>query len=75
MKKTIENQWQSKISYEDSPEVHKKVFDYLMENFYQKYDSYLGESIMQSDDPQIYAPEVLAEIADDIIKFEYTDED
>jgi len=66
MKMTINTSWGDNISYEDSPEVHKAVFDYLMENYFKKYDAYLGEVIMQSDDPQIYAPEILSEIADNI---------
>lgn len=76
MKVTFKGDWDETVSYEDSPEMHKKVFDHLIENYFKKHGSYCGESIMQSDDPQIYAPELLSEIADDIIKFEvdYGDE-
>ena len=63
------------ITYNDSPEVHKRVFDFLVENYFKKYDAFCGETIMQSDNPQIYAPEVLSDIADDIIQFEHTEDE
>lgn len=75
MKVEFEGKWGDKVSYEDNPEVHKKVFEYLMENYFKKYNCFFGEGIMQSDDPQIYAPQVMANIADDIVKFEISYED
>jgi hypothetical protein len=53
----------------------EEIFDYLIENYYKKYGQYSGEGIMQSDKPLIEAPDILSDIADDIIKFEveYTD--
>ena len=57
------------VTFEDTPEMHKKVFDRLIE-FFKKHESFRGESVMQCDNPQIEAPGVLADIADDIIKFE-----
>lgn len=64
------------VLFEDSPEAHKEVFDYLVQNFYKKYQSFDGETICQSDDCMIEAHQVLAEIADSIIGFEvvYYDE-
>ena len=70
MKITFKDEFGAEVSYEDSPELHKKVFDYLMENYFKEYECYFGECIMQSDDPQAYAPVVLSDIADDIIKFD-----
>lgn len=58
------------VKFDDSKEVKDKVFEYLLNKFYLKYESFSGESIHQTDDPQIYAPEVLADIADKIIKFD-----
>lgn len=63
-----------KVEYEDTPEIRDAVFEKLMESYFKEYGAYSGEVIMQSDDPIIYAPEVLAEIADDIIRFEYIED-
>ena len=57
------------VEYDDSPAVHKAVFDYLMEHFFKEYEHFTGEGIMQADKPQINAPVVLSHIADDVIKF------
>ena len=64
------------IRFDDSQEIKDKVFESLIEDYYLKYGSFCGESIMQSDDPIIEAPVVLSEIADKIIKFdvEYIDD-
>ena len=64
------------VTFDDSQEVKDKVFEYLITNFYFEYGSFTGECIMQTDNPQIYAPEILSNIADDIIKFkvEWPDE-
>lgn len=55
-------------TFEDTPELRDAVFEKLIA-FYAEHESYSGESIMQSDNPQIYAPVLLSEIADDLIKF------
>lgn len=57
------------VTYEDTPEMHKKVFDHLIAWFHS-HGHYSGESIMQSDTPQITAPEMLSDLADDVINFE-----
>ena len=57
------------VSYDDTPEIHKKVFDYLIREYYSKYGYFSGEGIMQADNPQIYAPQVLSDLADDVIGF------
>lgn len=56
------------VSYEETPELHKAVFDKVMQ-YYMKHEAFHGEVIMQDDDCIIYAPETLAIIADEIIKF------
>ncbi len=58
------------VSYEDTPELHKKVFDALIREYYQKLEVTIGEVIMQNDDAIIAAPEVLADLADTVIKFD-----
>jgi hypothetical protein len=62
-----------KATYDDSPEAREAVFQRVMD-YFKKYESLSGECIMQSDDPQIYAPEVFADIADGILKFVETEE-
>jgi hypothetical protein len=57
------------VTYDASPEMMQAVFRKLIQDFYQKNEAYSGESIMQNDGPQIDASIVLADIADDIIKF------
>lgn len=57
------------VKFDDSPEVVKAVFEKLITDYYCKHQSFKGESIMQSDNPQIEAPVILSEIADDILKF------
>lgn len=59
------------LKYLYSDEVKNKIFKRLM-RYYNKYEAYDGETIMQSDDPQIYAPEVLSDIAENIIEFDVT---
>lgn len=58
-----------KVSFDDTPELRDAVFEKVI-SFFEKHESFHGEAIMQSDDPQIYAPQLMADLADDIIKFE-----
>lgn len=67
---TIEHE-DSIIQYDETPELKEKVYQAVLE-YYKKHQSYAGEVIMQSDDCQIDAPSVLAEIADEIFKFKWT---
>lgn len=57
------------IKYNDSQIIKNKVFDRIME-FFIKHECFDGESLCQMDNPQIEAPMLLSEIADDVIKFE-----
>ena len=63
-------------TYQDTPEVRDAVFKRVLE-YFKKFEAFHGESIHQMDDTIIYAPDVLSDIADDILKFEvcYKDED
>lgn len=56
------------IEYEDNQDIRDAVFERVME-YFKEFNAYAGEVIHQSDDPIIYAPNVLSDIADEIIKF------
>jgi hypothetical protein len=73
MKKTIKIE-DAVIEYEDTQEVRDAVFERVME-YFNEFGCWRGEIIHQSDDPIIYAPNVMSDIADDIIKFEYIYDD
>lgn len=57
------------IKYEDTPETREKLTKRLLEFFFYTH-AFSGESIYQSDMPQLEAPELLADIADNIFKFD-----
>ena len=69
MKRTLIDDEDYKVEFDDTPELRDKVFEKVLQ-FFKDHDSYIGECIMQNDDPIINAPNYFAEIADDIIKFE-----
>lgn len=71
---TIER-YGDKYHYDDTPEMHKAVFDYLIENYFKKYGPLSGEGIMQDDDAQIYAPVVLGELCDEVIQFKWEEDE
>jgi len=62
------------VEYEDSEEIRNIVFDKVID-FFKEYNCFSGEIICQSDDPQIYASELLSDIADNVIKAKYIDVD
>lgn len=62
------------VEYEDTQEIRDAVFGRVME-YFNEYECYSGEIIHQSDNPQIHAPSVMSDIADEIIKFQYIYED
>ena len=69
MKRTFEiYDGQTKVSFNDTQKLRDKVFETVLQ-YYFDYNKYSGEGIMQDDDAQIYAPQVLSHIADDIFKF------
>lgn len=67
MKKEIKLEY-GKVEYEETQEVKDAVFEAVI-GFFKEHEAFNGECIMQSDDPIIYAPELLSEIADNIIEF------
>ena len=56
------------IEFHETPELKEKVYQAVLD-YYKKHQAYAGEVIMQDDNCIINAPEVLANIADDIFKF------
>lgn len=57
-----------RVTYEVNDEVRNEVFRRVLA-FFVKHESFHGECIMQSDDPQIEAAPLLSEIADEVFKF------
>ena len=55
--------------YEVNDDIKNKVFERVMA-YFTKHEVFSGESLMQSDWTLLDAPTVLADIADDIIKFD-----
>ena len=65
------------VTYPDDQKTRDMVFDMVIE-YYFEYKAFRGESIMQMDNPQIYAPVVLSEIADKIgfkVKYDWDKEE
>lgn len=58
------------IIYEDTEKKRDLVFEKLL-NWYIEKDCLLGEVLQQSDDCLLDAPNILSDILDNIIKFEY----
>lgn len=58
------------VSFDETPELKEKVYQSVL-NWYIKQGHFSGESIMQSDEPIIDAPEFLSDVADDLFKFKY----
>lgn len=56
------------VTYDDSPEVHKAVYDRILKWFMEQ-DHYCGDSIHQSDSTYEDAPNLLTDIAEKCFKF------
>lgn len=57
------------VTYDDSTKIRDAVFDKLIE-WYFEHESFSGEDTIQRDGPSIDAPNILASIVDNIIKFD-----
>ncbi len=57
------------VTYKDNQEVRNAVFEAVIA-YYIKHECFNGESICQSDGPVIDGHACLADIADDIMKFD-----
>ena len=62
------------VTYNDTQEIRDAVFERVMKYFIE-HEAFFGESIHQSDGPIIDAPNVMSDIADDIIKFKFQSEE
>lgn len=58
------------IEFNQTDELKEAVFERVMQ-YFKEHESFSGESIVQSDDPTIDAPYVMADIADRICKFKF----
>lgn len=58
-----------RVTYKDDAATKEAVFQRVMA-YFVKHEAFFGESIQQRDATIIAAPDVLADIADDIIGFE-----
>lgn len=57
------------VSFEDDPATHKMVYDTVLK-FFKKHECFSGESVFQTDGPQVEGPELLAELTDKVFKFD-----
>lgn len=57
------------LEFDESPELKERVYTKVL-NFFIAMESFSGESIMQSDHPQLEAAPFLADLADDDFKFD-----
>jgi dihydrodipicolinate synthase/N-acetylneuraminate lyase len=73
MIRTIESKT-CKLKFNDSDEIARKVLDRILK-FVEETGSHSGECISQSDEGQIEGIQTLVDIMDDIIQFEYIDDD
>lgn len=60
------------ISYQTSAEINQQVVDKIIA-WCKKYNQGCGESLHQSDDGNIYAPDLVSDIIDNVLKFDYED--
>ena len=59
------------VTYKDDQTTKDAVFEKVLAWFLEQ-ETFSGECIMQSDAPQLTAPELLSDLADDIFKFNTT---
>lgn len=59
------------VTFDDSEAAKQAVFQRLLK-FFTHHEAFSGESVMQCDGPQIEAAPLLAELADEIFKFDRT---
>ncbi len=59
----------AKVTYQSTDTINQKVVDKIIA-WCKEHNCSCGETLFQNDECMIYAPELLAEIIDDILKFE-----
>lgn len=57
------------VTYDDSQEAKDRIFQIALD-WFNKVKMYSGESLGQSDDTYIEAPDILAELAEEGFRFE-----
>ena len=57
------------VEFDETPELKEEVYNRVL-GFFIKMEAFSGESIMQSDEPQIEAAPFLSDLADDVFKFD-----
>lgn len=57
------------LTYDAGPEIQNQLYTKML-GFYKRHHAFSGESVMQCDGPQLEAPELLAEIAEEIFNFD-----
>lgn len=67
--RTFKNEYEEDVLFDDSQEAKDRVYD-IMLKFFKKVNMFSGESLSQSDETYIEAPEVLGEVAEEGFKFE-----
>lgn len=63
-----------RVLYQDTPEIREKVFARVMQ-YFKEHDTYTGEGIHQTDNCIIDAPNVMSDIADDILECRHEEDD
>ena len=58
------------VTYSASPETHMKVMDKIVE-YFSRNDVTCPEAVMQNDDANLEAPELLSDIAEMLIEKTY----
>lgn len=67
------NRGTTTVKYKTSESVNQKVVDKII-RWCEKYNQSSGEDLHQSDEGNIYAPELIADIIDEILEFETEDD-
>ncbi len=57
------------VTYKDDKNTRDVVFEKVLD-FFLRLECFNGECCIQNDDPQLEAPELLAELADDVFQFD-----
>jgi hypothetical protein len=57
------------VTFEETDELKSQVYEKVLQ-FFLDMGAFSGESIMQSDDPQLEAPELLSDLADYHFRFQ-----
>lgn len=57
------------VKFKDTPQLRDQVFERVL-GFFTEHEAFHGESILQSDAPQLKAPCFFAELADELFKFD-----